>query len=82
MIARNGYVHSGSSAIYPLQNDAGDVPPDFPATLADFGALSSSQLNALLNFYGLPVMSGRSDDVVRQRKSALASHLNLSSIIG
>jgi hypothetical protein len=68
MIARNGSAPSGASSIYPLQNDAGDVPPNFPATLADFGALSGAELTGLLAFYGLPLVPGRSDAVVRQKK--------------
>lgn len=49
-----------------------EVPPEFPATLGEFRALTGQQIDVLLNFYGL-AMGGN----VNVRRIRLGNFLNI-----
>ena len=48
----NMTVVAQSDALEPIQNDAGNVYPNFPATLGALNALNDAELSDLLHFYG------------------------------
>jgi hypothetical protein len=62
-----------NDVIRPLPLFNGDVPDPFPNTVQEFQNLNAAQVNALLNFYDLPI-----NGTARARHSRLARFLDVT----